>query len=206
MFTLPEFFVLSFVIGLTGALVPGPTLIATINESLKSGWTAGPKVSSGHMAIELATALAIIFGMSAVLSEYTDIIAVLGGIVLVIFGIMNLLSAGSIRISTAGDTAVGTGPFLAGIITSATNPYFWIWWLTTGAGLLLAGLKGGIIFAAAFMIGHWISDIGWFTFVSTGISRGKKVMPERVYRGVIFACGIFLIGFGLWFISGGVIK
>lgn len=201
MFTLPEFFVFSVLIGLTGAIFPGPTLIATINESLKSGWTAGPRVTSGHIAIELATAIAIIFGMSAVLSEYTEAVAVLGGAVLVIFGIMNVFSARNVSISSSG-AATETGPFLAGIITSATNPYFWIWWLTTGAGLLLAGLEGGIIFAAAFMIGHWISDLGWFTFVSAGISKGKKVMPERVYRGIISACGIFLIGFGLWFISG----
>jgi len=201
MFSLPEFFVLSFLIGLTGALVPGPTLIATINESLKSGWTAGPRVTSGHIAIESAIAIAIIFGMSAMLSEYTGAIAVLGGAVLVIFGIMNLLSARSIKINKS-EARIETGPFLAGIITSATNPYFWIWWLTTGAGFLLAGLEGGIIFAAAFMAGHWLSDLGWFTFVSAGISKGKNIMPERIYRGIIAGCGIFLIGFGLWFISG----
>ena len=202
MFTLPEFFVLSFLIGLTGALVPGPTLVATINESLKSGWTAGPRVTSGHIAIEFAIAIAVIFGMSAALSEYTSEIAVAGGAVLIIFGLMNILSSRNIKIGRSGSGQAGTAPFLAGIITSATNPYFWIWWLTTGAGFLLEGLKGGIIFAAAFMIGHWFSDLGWFTFVSTGVSKGKNVMPERMYRGVIFACGIFLIGFGLWFISG----
>ncbi len=136
------------------------------------------------------------------LSEYTGAIAVLGGAVLVVFGIMNILSARNINISSTGTAVVETGPFLAGIITSVTNPYFWIWWLTTGAGFLLAGLKGGVIFAAAFMIGHWFSDLGWFTFVSAGVSKGKNVMPERVYRGIIAGCGIFLIGFGLWFISG----
>ena len=52
------------------------------------------------------------------------------------------------------------------------------------------------------MAGHWLSDIGWFTFVSAGISRGKSVMPERIYRGIIGGCGIFLVGFGIWFISG----
>ena len=202
MFTLPEFFVLSFLIGLTGALVPGPTLVATINESMKSGWTAGPKVTSGHIAIELAIAIAVIFGMATALSEYTNEIAFAGGAVLVIFGIMNVLSSRNTKIGSTTGTPVETGPFFAGVITSATNPYFWIWWLTTGAGFLLEGLKGGIIFAAAFMIGHWFSDLGWFTFVSAGISKGKNIMPERMYRGVIFVCGIFLIGFGVWFISG----
>ena len=31
--------ILGFLIGLTGTLAPGPTLIATINASLKRGWS-----------------------------------------------------------------------------------------------------------------------------------------------------------------------
>ena len=39
---------LAFAIGLTGALAPGPTLLATVNSSLQEGWKAGPKVAAGH--------------------------------------------------------------------------------------------------------------------------------------------------------------
>lgn len=201
MFSLTEFFIFSFGIGLTGAVAPGPTLVATINESLKSGWTAGPRVTSGHITIETAIAVAIVFGIASVLSAYTDAVALFGGIILVVFGIINVLSAGNVKIRTGG-CEVRTGPFLAGVITSATNPYFWIWWLTIGAGFLLTGIKGGIVFAVAFMGGHWLSDLGWFTFVSAGISRGKNVMPEKIYMGIIAGCGLFLVGFGIWFISG----
>ena len=33
---------IGFTVGLTGALVPGPMLFATIEASLKKGWIAGP--------------------------------------------------------------------------------------------------------------------------------------------------------------------
>ena len=33
----------AFAIGLTGALAPGPTLLATVNSSLQEGWRAGPR-------------------------------------------------------------------------------------------------------------------------------------------------------------------
>ncbi len=35
-------FALAFVVGLTGALAPGPTLVATVNASIAGGWTMGP--------------------------------------------------------------------------------------------------------------------------------------------------------------------
>jgi len=37
---------MAFVIGLTGALAPGPTLLATVNSLAAEGWRAGPKVAA----------------------------------------------------------------------------------------------------------------------------------------------------------------
>lgn len=204
MYTLPEYFAIAFLIGLTGAIAPGPTLVATINESLKSGWTAGPRISSGHIAIELVIAAAIIFGLSTILSQYTDTIALIGGAVLVVFGILNIHSVikkNSVHMESSSESS----PFIAGVLTSAANPYFWIWWLTVGAGFLLGGIEGGILFAAVFLLGHWLADVGWFTFVSAGVSRGRKVMPQKVYSAIIASCGAFLIVFGIWYISGTVL-
>ena len=82
--------VLGFLIGLTGALAPGPTLVATINASLAGNWTAGLKVSLGHIMIETAIFFLIILGLAAVASPYTTAIAVIGGIALIIFGIMTI--------------------------------------------------------------------------------------------------------------------
>ena len=47
MFEIFQMFILGFVIGLTGALVPGPTLVATINASITGDWMTGLKVSLG---------------------------------------------------------------------------------------------------------------------------------------------------------------
>jgi threonine/homoserine/homoserine lactone efflux protein len=47
MFEIFQMFILGFVIGLTSALAPGPTLVATINASIAGDWTIGLKVSPG---------------------------------------------------------------------------------------------------------------------------------------------------------------
>ena len=58
--------VLGFLIGLTGALAPGPTLVATINASLAGNWTAGLKVSLGHIIIETGIFFLIILDRKSV--------------------------------------------------------------------------------------------------------------------------------------------
>lgn len=193
--------VLGFLIGLTGALAPGPTLVATINASLAGNWTAGLKVSLGHIVIETAIFFLIILGLASMASPYTMLIALVGGIALMIFGIMTIAGSRTATLSAAPAQVVAS-PYMAGLLTSAANPYFWIWWLSVGSALLIKSLEGGLLLAAVFMIGHWGADTLWYTFVSTGISKGKTILPDTTYHRIMAACGIFLILFGLYYLSG----
>src|SRR5512136_2833125 len=80
----------AFVIGLTGALAPGPTLVATVNSSLKSGWTAGPKVAIGHALVESLLFLLIVLGLAAAARQYSHFVAIVGGVALVAFGLLTI--------------------------------------------------------------------------------------------------------------------
>jgi threonine/homoserine/homoserine lactone efflux protein len=196
---------LGFVIGLSGALAPGPTLVATINASLAGSWTAGLRISLGHMVAEAAIFLLIIMGFAAVALPYTAVIAAAGGFALIVFGIMTILGSRSATMSLSPARAVSS-PFAAGLVTSIANPYFWIWWLTIGSAMVIAGLQGGLLLAGVFMIGHWGADIGWFTLVSAGVSRGRTILEDRTYRLVMASCGIFLVFFGGYYLSRFIIP
>ncbi|MFA4825226.1 MAG: LysE family transporter [Methanoregula sp.] len=194
----PTFF-LGLVIGLTGALAPGPTLVATINASIAGDWKIGPKVTVGHMIAESIIFLLIVLGFAAIALPYTTAIAVIGGIALIGFGILTF--AGSRGASLNGPvTGTAGNPYAAGLITSAANPYFWIWWLTIGSAMVIATLSGGIVLAAVFMVGHWCADLGWLTLVSTGVSRGRAILSDTSYRRIMGACGIFLVLFGVYYL------
>jgi threonine/homoserine/homoserine lactone efflux protein len=197
--------VLGFLIGLTGALAPGPTLVATINASLAGNWTAGLKVSLGHIVIETAIFFLIILGLVSIASPYTTTIALVGGIALIIFGIMTIAGSRTATLSSAPAQAVSS-PYMAGVLTSAANPYFWIWWLSVGSALLISSLEGGLLLAAVFMIGHWGADTAWLTFVSTGVAKGKTILSDTIYHRIMAACGVFLIIFGLYYLSGPVMA
>ena len=77
--------------------------------------------------------------------------------------------------------------------------YFWIWWLTAGSALVLQEFQLGIVIAVAYVIGHWLADLGWFTAVSASFSRGKTLLSQSAHEKILYACGIFLVIFGLYF-------
>ncbi len=191
---------LAFALGLTGALAPGPTLFATVNASITGGWTTGPKVILGHMVVESVLFFLIVFGLAAVALPYTPVITVIGGIALVVFGVLTI--SGS-RVASLQTTPTGlvTNPYLAGLVTSISNPYFWLWWLSIGSAMVIAGLAGGLFLAALFMAGHWCADLAWYTLVSFGVSRGTVFLSDRSYRVIMALCGLFLVIFGAYYLS-----
>jgi threonine/homoserine/homoserine lactone efflux protein len=200
MYELFQMVLLGFVIGLTGALAPGPTLVATINASIAGDWTTGLKVSLGHAIVELFLVILILLGLATVALPYTTVIAGIGGIALVVFGILTIKGSRKASLRTSEVQTIAN-PYMAGLVTSAANPYFWIWWLSIGSAMVIAGLEGGLALAGAFMVGHWTADIAWYTFVSTGVSKGKTLFSDTVYQKIMGLCGIFLIVFGVYYLS-----
>ncbi|AEH61012.1 Lysine exporter protein (LYSE/YGGA) [Methanosalsum zhilinae DSM 4017] len=200
-----DLLIIGFLVGLSGALVPGPMLFATIDSSLRNGWIAGPKVVAGHSILELLIIILIVFGLFSFTGDsLPSYISITGGIVLVLFGLMTARSGyHSIEgISMTSDVNnIGLGnPYIAGIITSASNPYFWMWWITAGAALLFYGLDISLLAMVFFVIGHWLADMGWYSMVSIAFSRGKALMTDSMYRIIVTGCGLFLVIFGAWFI------
>lgn len=191
----------SFAIGLTGALAPGPTLVATINSSLKTGWTAGPKIFIGHAFTELLIFLLIVFGLAATAQHYSRFISLSGGLALLAFGFLTVMGSRTATIAASSEDKVGS-PYAAGVITSAANPYFWIWWLSIGSAFVIDGLREGLIMASLFMIGHWGADFGWYAFVSTSLDKSRAIISDANYQRILMACGGFLMLFGLYYLAG----
>jgi threonine/homoserine/homoserine lactone efflux protein len=200
MYEILQMLLMAFTIGLTGALAPGPTLVATVNSSLKEGWTAGPKVAAGHALVEVLVFLSIVGGLAAAMQQYSRAVSIAGGLALIVFGVMTAKGSKNATLVASQGQVIGNA-YLAGIITSAANPYFWIWWLSIGSALVLSGLHSGVIMAALFMIGHWVADFGWLILVSISLDRGRSILSDRSYRGILGICGGFLVCFGIYFLS-----
>ena len=204
MIELIEMLTIGFAVGLSGALVPGPMLFATIDGSMKKGWICGPKVVLGHALLELVLCILIVFGITALFGKNEiSAISVIGGAVLILFGIFTIKDARRGALSMGNTTdLISANPVAVGFITSVSNPYFWIWWLAAGSALVLKGLETSLLAAALFVLGHWMADLSWFSIVSAAFSKGKELMSSKMYEMVLLSCGVFLILFGSWFAFG----
>ena len=205
MLSLLTIFVGAFVVGLSGAMAPGPVLTVTISETLKRGFKAGPLIVLGHALLEIVL-LALIFLGAGPFFEHPTVVMVFmsaGGVVLLWMGSQMLLK--NKRITEEALNATGTespyGPVLAGIVLSVSNPYWIIWWVTIGMGFVTQSLQYGLIGLLCFYCGHILSDLAWFSFVSFSVSAGRRLCPPRVYRIVFILCGTMLICLGALFIA-----
>lgn len=199
-------FSIGFIMGLTGAMAPGPLLTVTISESTRRGGIVGPMVILGHGILELALLLLIVLGVANFLNNtiFFALISLAGGIILVSMGVSTIrgLSHYSLSAETGSDKA-GMHPVLSGIVISLSNPYWFIWWITVGMGYVIFARKFGVYGILAFFAGHILSDLLWYSFVSYGVQFGGKYMSLRIIKGVLLVCSIFLILFGVFFILKG---
>jgi threonine/homoserine/homoserine lactone efflux protein len=199
----------SFIIGFSGAIVPGPMFVATVVWSTRKGHIAGPLVVLGHVIAETVVMLVLLLGLNFIFesNEIRLLSGFLGGVFLVWSSInlfkSSISSKDQLLPDLGGNSSITRNPTSAGLITSISNPYFFIWWATIGnhyttLGLEIASYIGVMVFAFA----HWLSDLTWFSLVSISASKGRKVMGDRVYRFVLGLCGILLMTLGIMFIVG----
>lgn len=195
----------SFVVALSGALVPGPLFTFTVAESAKRGAAAGPLIIIGHGMLELSLVVLIILGIVPFLASPSarTLISVAGGIALIYMGYRLIRDSRTGRLLISGEAGQsGIHCVLSGVVGSISNPYWSLWWLTIGMGYLVSSLKFGVIGVAVFFTGHILADLGWYSLISLGISKGKKIMGDKGYRFLLFLCGASLVVFGIWFLKG----
>ncbi|NLM45286.1 MAG: LysE family transporter [Firmicutes bacterium] len=199
----------AFFIGFSGAMMPGPLLGVAIDGSLKKGWTAGPSLVLGHGILEFFLIIVMTFGLKEFFAKpvVAGLIGLFGGAYLAWMG-YGMLKAGikksvSIENPAAGGNAGAKSLVLAGVLVSATNPYFILWWATTGMESVRLSYDLGLLGVFCFFCGHIFSDFVWYTAVTTALSRGRKVIRDAVYHWIIILLGAFLLVFSLYFLLNG---
>lgn len=198
----------AFLIGFSGAMMPGPLLGVTIQGSLQRGFIAGPLIVLGHGILELVLVMAMVFGLKDFFANpaVAGIIGLFGGSFLAWMGYGMIKSSLNKTVSLGnhtGNSSVSRNLVLSGIMVSATNPYFILWWASTGMESIRQAYVLGFTGVLFFFIGHILSDFTWYAAVAAAFSKGKQLMSDAVYRWMILGLGAFIILFSIKFIAGG---
>ncbi len=216
----------SFLVSLTGALSPGPLTTLAVREGVQRGFRAGPALALGHGAIELALVIGLAFGLNRLLDQNAVAVAIslLGGLFLLWLGsrIIRTTLRQELVIAPAGaadgpsaTVTLGAQPepvslaglgalALAGVAVSVTNPFWVLWWATVGAAYIVQALDYGAAGVASFYGAHFLTDLGWLSLVAFILANGRRIMNRWAYRGLLLACGLFLLGLAGWFLASGL--
>lgn len=210
-------FATAFLVGLTGAMIPGPMTSVAVHHSVGLGWIAGPVIVSGHAVLEAMMVAAIAFGASQFLTDplFTGLVGILGGLALIYMGISIVRTAGGVQLAGASqESGVGLGKqtarsfaaaIAAGLTTSLSNPSWPVWWGTVGAGHVTLALRScGAPGVVAFYAGHILSDLAWYTLLTSAVAVGGRRISQQSMSAVLKVLGIFMIAIACYFVMSGV--
>jgi threonine/homoserine/homoserine lactone efflux protein len=192
-----------FSIGLSGAMMPGPLLFYTLTKILHGEKYVVAKVIGGHMIAEVVVVALLIMGLSRVVAS-PDIVAILslsGGLVLFLMGIHTVITAKKVKFSERKKINFKFGgTLLGGLFFSVFNPGFPVWWASVGTTGIMNAMNISFGVLVAFILGHWLSDWGWFAVVGITAQKGILFIGDRTFQICIRILGMFLALFGLYFV------
>ncbi len=198
--------VMGFVVGLSGAMLPGPLLAYTISRILKGRARDALLIVSGHIFIEAVMITLLLLGLKQAIGSKVvhNLLSVLGGGVLVLIGLHIILKTPQLKVENAKSyrhkSTKELSLILGGVFFTAFNPTFPTWWVSVGASLLSRSLRVGAIGVVSLALGHWLADFSWYSLVSFAVGRGRLQLDEKKYKLVLKILGIILIGLGIGFI------
>ncbi len=208
---------IGFLVGLSGALIPGPLFAFVISDTLKKGALSGPLTMIGHVSVEFPVIVALVLGLglTGYFLQFKSLIYIIGGVALILMSLFIIREAKAAKSRSRGEVIDNevrmrgakykyNSSIFGGFLLTAFNPSFIPWWMAIGYPVLLGGFEwlalNGILLVA---IGHFLSDFAWYSFVSFSFSRGKNFFVGKRYELTMLVIAIFLIVLGVLFFAKG---
>ena len=196
-----EFSLLVIIISASGVMSPGPLFAANITYGLKEGAKSGIKIAIGHSIVELPLIILLGIGVFSleIFPEFRTAISIFGAITL--FGFAGMQIRTILKKNNNITIKPKQGPIITGILFSALNPFFIIWWLTIGLKLISDAMMiwafAGILIV--FVLHIWM-DFAWLGITAFLASKSKRIISNKNYKIMVLGLSMTLIYFGITFL------
>jgi threonine/homoserine/homoserine lactone efflux protein len=188
-------------ISLSGVMAPGAITAATLGAGTRHRH-AGAMIAIGHAVVEVPLVVGIVLGLGTLIQRPGVKIGIglAGGMFLLLMAWGMARDLRKHAVSDQTDDTRLRSPLVAGIILSASNPYFLLWWATVGLALTTRATELGMLAFVLFVIIHWLLDLIWLEILSQASWRGTQVFSVRAQPIVLRVCAAALGVFGIKFI------
>jgi len=188
----------------------GPAFFALIQTGLYRGFFAGVLLACGIILNDLLVVTISILGATSILGgiENFALIGIIGGILLLIFGIFTYQKKTEIDGNENNSQIKAPHPIIyivKGFLLNAVNPFVWIFWIGVVVGVT-ARFKADTVKLTLFFAGTlsvvWLVDIVK-TFAA---SKLKNIVNDKFLILVNKIAGLGISGFGIYLIIKSIIS
>jgi threonine/homoserine/homoserine lactone efflux protein len=192
--------------GLVLAIMIGPIFFTLVQTAIERGFRAGMAVAVGEWLSDLGFIAATYYGMQW-LNQHLDqtlfkyYVGLLGGVVLILFGISSLVVKAKSDANVAPINArTLTGFLLKGIAINSINPFTFIFWIATTGGYVIKNEFSPL--QATLFYGGIIATIALFDVLKIWAAKQLRsrlqphhiVLMRRIAGAALLLFGIVLIG------------
>ena len=187
-------------LGLAAGVSPGPLLTLVISSSLERGFGAGLRVALAPLLTDALIILLALLVLRNLPETWLASMGIVGGSLVVYFGVQNLRYR---ERDESQDRQQGGDPLdlVHGALVNLFNPHPWIFWVTVQGPILVAGWRRDPVAAGAFVAAFYFAIVGSKVAIAWLVARGRHGLNDAWYRRTLVACGLLLIGIGLFMIS-----
>jgi len=195
------FAIMVILISTSGVMSPGPLFAANIFYGIRDGTKAGLKMACGHTVVEFPLVFLIGIGVLSLetFPDFRGIIAILGSIGLFAFAGIQLKTV--FKQKTDFTFSSKHSSFLAGVLLSALNPFFLIWWFTIGFKLISDSLQLWSFWGIGIMfLFHIWMDFVWLGVIAFLASKSSSLLTNKSYKILMIVLSGVLVYFGITFL------
>lgn len=176
----------------------GPVGVMTIQNSLKSGFKSGFMTGMGSVVADLIFASVGAFGVHIIsdfMKAYQDVIAIVGGIILIILGIRSIMKKPKPLQVNAEDVFISKENmkgFTAAFVISITNPATIMAFLVAFSTFNVA--ENLTLFEASMLVlGVVVGAVLWWLILAGGTSKFKEKIKDKTNKALNVGCGVIMI-------------
>ena len=187
-------------LGLTLALLVGPSFFALIQTSIKNGFKSGVALAVGILWSDILCIFLAYLGASQFFSskEHKLIMGICGGIILIVFGAVNIFQKHppvqhkNLIIQTINIPLTITKGFFLNIL----NPFVLIFWVGA-VSLVSSKYEFSLFYTIVFFIGTLFVVFSTDIFKSYLALKIREILKPQLLVLLHRLAGIILIAFGL---------
>ncbi|GAA0369172.1 LysE family translocator [Streptomyces blastmyceticus] len=188
---------LGVALGFSAGISPGPLLALVLSGTLRGGLGVGLRVAAVPLITDLPVIILSVTVLSVLPGRAVSAGGVIGGLFLAWLAASTIRESRTAEIPAVREAAVvraeGRRTLRQGVLINLLSPHPWVFWLTTGAPLLVAAWRDSPPGAGGFLLGFYALLVGSKAALALIVARARHRIGTRGYRLLLGGSGVLLL-------------